>query len=66
MSELSEHQESFIRYVLKMLSLKHPYGYLILQKLVMSAGRSNLNKVREDIQTIVTDLLLGRNNIDML
>ena len=46
----SERQEAFVRYVSEMLPLVRPYEYLILQKLVMSAGKTALDELQRYVQ----------------
>ena len=53
----SDRQEAFIRYVSEMLPLVRPYEYLILQKLVMSAGKSNFDEIRRHVQINATVFL---------
>ena len=47
----NERQEEFVRYVSEMLPLVRPYEYLILQKLVMCAGKADLDEILRYVQT---------------
>ena len=46
----SERQEAFVRYVSEMLPLVRPYEYLILQKLLMGAGKAYHEALRRHVQ----------------
>ena len=61
----SDHQEAFIRYVSEMLPLVRPYEYLILQKLVMSAGKSNFFIEKEEPSGIALELNQVKLDVEM-
>ncbi len=46
-----EHQESFIKYVSEMLPIVRPYEYLIIQSLIMHAGKASLNDIIHHTET---------------
>lgn len=46
----NERQEEFVRYVSEMLPLVRPYEYLILQKLVMCAGKADIDEILRYVQ----------------
>ena len=45
-----DRQEAFIKYVSEMLPIVRPYEYLIIQKLVFSAGKEKLSEIRRHVQ----------------
>ena len=45
-----ERQEAFVKYVSEMLPIVRPYEYLIIQKLVFSAGKEKLSEIRRHVQ----------------
>ncbi len=46
-----ERQEDFIKYVSEMLPIVRPYEYLIIQALVMHAGKANENEIIHHVET---------------
>ena len=45
-----DRQAAFVKYVSEMLPVVRPYEYLIIQKLVFSAGKEKLSEVRRHVQ----------------
>ena len=45
-----DRQEAFVKYVSEMLPIVRPYEYLIIQKLVFSAGKEKISEIRRHVQ----------------
>ena len=50
LSAFDDRQEAFIKYVSEMLPIVRPYEYLIIQKLVFSAGKEKISEIRRHVQ----------------
>ena len=50
-----ERQEGFVKYLSEMLPIVRPYEYLIVEKVIRSAGKESLYEVKEHVQINATN-----------